>query len=695
MAPLIFLSYAGEDVGKVAQLYERLAAEGFAPWMDKKDILPGEQWERSISDAIRRADFFLVCLSSHSVNKRGFLQREVKDALNIWEEKLESDIYLIPVRLEDCETPRALGKFHWVDLFTDDGWPLLLKAIREGWKRRHATSHGAAAQTTTTPASDATGEEKREATERRSAPPDEERAEKMAWVVLGSLMVWAVLVFAVIWPWIHRFDQFDVTLSVLAHLSAAIWWAVLLWAFHHLAFQIGALFKRGVPAHAISSERPQIALLYATCDDFVAECCQSCLDQDYKALRVLICDDSQQEDYRETVRAFHAARGGARCELVTRTDRRGFKAGNLNHAIESRVQEDWILLVDADQLLPPDYLSQLVSRLPDDNRVAFVQAAHQTTVAGEKSSHFQAVLSPEVKLYYSRDLSLREQFGFVPLLGHGAMIRRSVWAEMGGFPEVVSEDFAFALRAATNRRTGKYVQDIFSYEGIPYDFGGFVVRLKKFAKGTAELLRGEMVSFVKGPASPVEKWDFFMMLFWYVLMPFVTVNGFLGAYVCHRLWREGLPYLQPILPYMYTWMLLSIFAMNLSVTRTWRASLRFYFWATAIYTAAIPVAGLSFVRHLFAKPSFDRTPKNQEKKLGAAESVLMTIFGALAIVYSIRWLSPFTPILLGQGIAYASYPLYGKLCHKSFLGLLSRLLIYLPGLFMLLALYAMWRWGRF
>jgi len=135
----IFLSYASEDEEKVDQLYQQLSAAGFKPWMDKKDILPGERWKSSIPRAIRQSDFFLACLSKQSVSKRGFLQREIKDALDLWQEKLEDDIYLIPVRLEDCPVPESLCDFQWVDLFEQHGWTRLVEAIQVGMERRGET----------------------------------------------------------------------------------------------------------------------------------------------------------------------------------------------------------------------------------------------------------------------------------------------------------------------------------------------------------------------------------------------------------------------------------------------------------------------------------------------------------------------------------------------------------------------------
>jgi hypothetical protein len=104
--------------------------------MDVRDILPGENFKVAIESAIRRADFFIAVLSPNSVDRRGFIQRELKQALDIWQEKLESDIYLIPVRLEECENPSSLCNFQRVDLFEAEGWSKLLAALLEGMKRR-------------------------------------------------------------------------------------------------------------------------------------------------------------------------------------------------------------------------------------------------------------------------------------------------------------------------------------------------------------------------------------------------------------------------------------------------------------------------------------------------------------------------------------------------------------------------------
>src|SRR5262249_53727556 len=81
--------------------------------------------------AVRRSDIVLVCLSSRSVSKRGYVQKEIKDALDTADEMPEGTIYIIPAKLEDCEVPDQLSRWQWVELFRATGYAKLLRALRE------------------------------------------------------------------------------------------------------------------------------------------------------------------------------------------------------------------------------------------------------------------------------------------------------------------------------------------------------------------------------------------------------------------------------------------------------------------------------------------------------------------------------------------------------------------------------------
>ncbi len=129
-SPLIFLCHAKEDRAPVKRLYEDLKQAGFNPWLDEVDILPGHDWDFEIKRAMKSTNFTLICLSKFSVRKRGYLNKEIKWALDRQDEMPEGDIFLIPVKLEECDLPYRLEKIQAVDLFMPDGFEKLVNALK-------------------------------------------------------------------------------------------------------------------------------------------------------------------------------------------------------------------------------------------------------------------------------------------------------------------------------------------------------------------------------------------------------------------------------------------------------------------------------------------------------------------------------------------------------------------------------------
>ncbi len=126
----VFLCHAHADRDPVRGLYARLTNDGVDAWLDKEKLLPGQDWELEIKKAVREADVVVVCLSKQ-FNQAGFRQKEVRLALDTAMEKPEGEIFIIPARLEECDTLESLRKWHWVDLYEDDGYEMLMRALRE------------------------------------------------------------------------------------------------------------------------------------------------------------------------------------------------------------------------------------------------------------------------------------------------------------------------------------------------------------------------------------------------------------------------------------------------------------------------------------------------------------------------------------------------------------------------------------
>jgi len=77
-----------------------------------------------------RADVVIVCLSNRS-EKRGYVQKEIRRALDVADEQAEGAIYLIPVKLTECSIPDRLSKWQCVDLSIANGETKLEAALRQ------------------------------------------------------------------------------------------------------------------------------------------------------------------------------------------------------------------------------------------------------------------------------------------------------------------------------------------------------------------------------------------------------------------------------------------------------------------------------------------------------------------------------------------------------------------------------------
>jgi hypothetical protein len=116
----VFIAYVVEDWREAERLYDALEAAGFAPWIDRRKLLPGQNWPRAIENAIDTSDFFIACFSERSVAKKGGFQAEIRYALDCARQLPLDDIFVVPVRFGSCKVPRVIQKqFQYLDLLPD------------------------------------------------------------------------------------------------------------------------------------------------------------------------------------------------------------------------------------------------------------------------------------------------------------------------------------------------------------------------------------------------------------------------------------------------------------------------------------------------------------------------------------------------------------------------------------------------
>jgi hypothetical protein len=120
----VFLSYCHDNRSEVRQLRDDLTRAGESVWWDQ-DIQPGQDWVFEIRQAMKNAYAVVLCLSKESeARATSGIYPEAVDAIRSYREYAPGSIFLIPVRLSDCQIPpieidgtRTLDRLQYQDLF--------------------------------------------------------------------------------------------------------------------------------------------------------------------------------------------------------------------------------------------------------------------------------------------------------------------------------------------------------------------------------------------------------------------------------------------------------------------------------------------------------------------------------------------------------------------------------------------------
>lgn len=135
---MVFISYAREDFSSAQRLYQDLKEAGLEPWIDTEGLRPGEKWEAAIKRAIKNSRYFIALLSSTAVSRKGFVNKEITEALEVLDMYPESEIFLIPARLNECQPAHeSLSNLHWVDMFPS--WEVGLSKLLNSFASEEAS----------------------------------------------------------------------------------------------------------------------------------------------------------------------------------------------------------------------------------------------------------------------------------------------------------------------------------------------------------------------------------------------------------------------------------------------------------------------------------------------------------------------------------------------------------------------------
>lgn len=268
---------------------------------------------------------------------------------------------------------------------------------------------------------------------------------------------------------------------------------------------------------------PRVLLLYCTCNDFNVKALTACRKQDYPNFKTVILDDSNKFEYIKEINKFYVQHQNV--EIARRKNKAGYKAGNLNNYLAGRTDYDYFVVLDSDEVIPPDYIRQVLKYFAYNKNCGAVQAKHK---AQKGENVFQRIMGLCVGSNGETVQVIKNFYGANALIGHGMTISRECYEKTGGFPLVVAEDISFAVEIKNAGLDIIYAPDILCYEEFPVNYVSLKKRQCKWTQGNLEYMKKYNKDIDNSNMTWFEKLDIKLS---HYSLPIVPVLSFLLA-VC-------------------------------------------------------------------------------------------------------------------------------------------------------------------
>lgn len=236
----------------------------------------------------------------------------------------------------------------------------------------------------------------------------------------------------------------------------------------------------------VNAENDNVAILMTICNDFTKEAAASLMKQDYNNFQIFLLDDSYEADEKHKVDEW-AIINSTKVSVIRRNSNKGYKAGNINYSLK-KIPDKFNLLciVDSDQFLPYNYISNIVNELNSNESITFIQGIHKGIY--EAVSPFSKTLSTTILPEWRYHLPYKNNHGHPIILGHGYLIRRERLLEVGGLPEIVSEDLALSMKLGLKGYKGIMSTSCLSQEIYPESFKSIQSRRFRWTLADWEIL---------------------------------------------------------------------------------------------------------------------------------------------------------------------------------------------------------------
>jgi len=434
--------------------------------------------------------------------------------------------------------------------------------------------------------------------------------------LLRSLAIRVVIVFALIFTFRYFYWRISSTKN-----PAAVWFFYIFLAAEMLNFIEAALFyfTTWKPTHRISQPvitGKSVDIFITTYDEPVSllrETVLCAVSVQYPHTTYLL-DDGSRHEIEELARELG-------CKYISRTDRTGAKAGNLNNALKASGGE-FIVTLDADHVPMPDLVDQLIGFFADP-KVAIVQTTQDfyNLDSFQHLTHWESQRSwQQQELFFSVIQPGKDGYNATFYCGSPAMLRRKAIEDAGGFAsESITEDMHTGLRLQKKAWTVLYYNRTVARGLAPQTYRGFATQWERWGRGAMQVLRSENPLFGRGLsfgqrlsyfASFYFYWMSYQKLIYIATPIFCLLSGIFPLVATPR------TFAMYFLPY---------FILNIAATASLQGGLRGFWLSEEFNIIKMPVLMKTLMGLVRREATFKVTPKAQDTAAGWTEVWLQSL----------------------------------------------------------------------
>jgi len=253
-------------------------------------------------------------------------------------------------------------------------------------------------------------------------------------------------------------------------------------------------------------------------------------------LEILVLDDSSDDTCNliDSEISFYRARG-FEIRTIRRKNRRGFKAGALQHALQY-TRGEYIAVFDADSMPPSDFLLNTIPFLEENPKLGYIQ-----TRMGHINRNFNKMtemISIALDCHFIVAQPARDSLSLVTTFnGSAGTLRKKALLDIGGWSsETLTEDMELSYRMRINGWGSMYLRDVVVQGEVPLTLPDFKNQQARWACGCAQTARkllkdiwiSKNVSFPQKLESTLHITNYFASLAFYLSFLSIALMAILG-----------------------------------------------------------------------------------------------------------------------------------------------------------------------